>query len=1783
MDSSRPSRPWLYDLAFVLILLVGAYFRFIGINWDQNQHLHPDERFLTMVESSLQPVDSISAYFDTDNSTLNPHNRGYGFFVYGTLPIFIVRYAGEWVGMTGYDDINLVGRAASALADLGAVFLLYLVASRLYGRKVGLLSAAFSAFAVMQIQQSHFFTVDNFVTFFAMLSCYFAIEIMLDDGEAQISFRDAGSVLRSGLFLNTVGFGLALGMSVASKLNAAPLAALLPVAFIIRYFRVGSGDLALGADYSDTPDAQQPEAEIPAELESRPFSQARSVEFAMFLVVVGALMSILAFRIFQPYAFAGPGFFGVMPNDKWVQNIAEQRAQAGGDVDFPPALQWARRSKLFGLENMVIWGLGWPLGVLAVAGFGYMVWKMLQGEWKTHLLLWSWTAGYFAWQSTQFNPNMRYFLPVYPLFAMMAAWLVFEIGKLGVKKLQDQESRGESTNPAPRSLFTSSTFQVTSWIIGALVLALTLSWAFAFTRIYTRDHTRVQATDWIYQNIPGPITVNLTDGSGAAVNQPISFPYGMAVTPQSPFQANFRSSVDGKLSSITLPLVRSVSSEQKLTVTISTQPGGVDPLAQANLSGNFGVVTDSPRVFSFDQQVGLVPGQLYYLDIVVQEAGAPVDVCGRITLQLLGANGATEFPVDFPACQLYPGAQVEATFQSPEGGTVTATSFEKIFSPTGQSDSTTLTVSVSDITGASGQTVSAAQTDSFAPTNDPRGNSYVFKFDPPLEVVKDGSYSVQLAVQGGPLQINHIGPVNESSWDDGLPLRMNGYDGYGGIYQGDLNFEMYWDDNTDKYNRFVNNLDAGDYIFISSNRQWATTVRVPERYPLTTAYYRNLIGCPEDKDIIWCYNVAKPGQFTGHLGYELVQVFESYPTLGPLQFNDQFAEEAFTVYDHTKVLIFKKSPNYDPQQVRDILGAVDLSHVIHLTPLKSNSYPGDLTLSTAQLAIQRAGGTWSQLFSYESLQNRYPVLGLIIWYLAIGLLGFAAYPLTRFFLPGLSDKGYPLARLIGLLLLAYFAWIVASLGGEYSRMVIAAGYGLIVLAGAVTAWIKRDEIRAEIQSKGRYYLLIEALFLALFLIDLFIRIGNPDLWHPSKGGERPMDFSYLNAVIKSTTFPPYDPWYAGGYINYYYWGFVLVGTPIKLLGIVPSIAYNFVLPTLFAMLGIGGFSVAWNLIAAVSPRDSDRSEFTSQKSFNLQLISGIAASAGLVLLGNLGTIRAVFRALQKLAVKYEMVDGTSAYIYERWIWAGQGLLKLFKGEPLPLGMGEWYWQPSRVIPAPGEVEPITEFPLFTFLYSDLHAHMIALPLAVLAVAWVLSTLCARNLTRSNWLATLAFGGLVIGALRPTNTWDFPTYLALAAIVTIYAVFRYVDVGDKPRFGLSPFIQRIALALAAAAALTLFSLAFFQPFARWYGLGYSQVEQWKGTKTPIWSYWTHWGLFLFVIISWMTWETRQWMAQTPVSALAKLKPYEFLIELAFAGLAAAVLALTFMFDVSIAWFALPLAFWALLLLLRPDQPDAKRLVLFMIGTGLTLTLVVEVIVLVGDISRMNTVFKFYLQVWVLFAMSAAAGLGWILSEIDQWKDGWRNFWEVTGSLFLVGALAFTVTATMDKIRDRMTPDAVPLTLDSMEYMKYATYWDQQPMTLSQDYNAIRWLQENVQGSPVIVEASIPEYRWGTRMTIYTGLPGVLGWNWHQRQQRALLPNEWIFQRSDEIKNFYITTDEQAARDFLKKYSVKYIILGQNEEIYFPGAGLDKFPNLSGILWNQVFRDGNTAIYEVIGAQ
>ena len=1689
---NREKHSWIYDILFLLVLILAGYLRLSGVNWGEGQGQHPDENTFSGVLGSMRaqkcagesiPVDScpveqrrwlgIGDYFDSKTSTLNPYNRGYGSFVYGNLPMNAIRFAAE---LTDQTDLRIFGRQASAFADLFAIFFLYLAVARLYDHRVAALASLFSALTVMQIQQSHFFTTDLFVNTFAFLAIYFAVSIVQykekrpetgelpDETNPQSSISNLQSpipdssitnyqspasdsqspaptlqspisnspitnyqlLLASPLLLLSLGFGAAYGMALASKLNIYPLAILLPAAFAVRYFM--RDRKALATDHSSL---------ITDHLS--PVARQRSLITNYYLLLIicllaGGLAAILSFRVFQPYAFDG-----LMPDPRWVADIQQQRAQATGEADMPWNLQWARRSHLYSFTNLTAWGLGLPLGILAWIGFLYMGWRVLQGEWR-HALLWGWTAAYFLWQSLQFNPTMRYQLPIYPLLAMMAAWFVFE-------PLRITHYATRNTLSAIRNIFT------------VIVIALTAAWAFAFQSVYLRDEPRIAASRWIFQNVPGPVTVQIKTPGGGIYNQPLPLAAGTAVNGSAPYSIHFTPAQDGQIVGFHFPHVAyaAPASSSDLSLTLSEQP---DP------------------------------------SLILAQASATV----------------------------------------------------------------------------SGQT-----------SADLRGAPVTVAFDQPIPVAQGKNLWLNVQTTNGSFTFTGASFANETDFDYGLPMRVDGYDAFGGLYRGDLNLQVYWDDNADKLNRFIDTLNQTDYILIPTNHQYGQISRVPERYPLTAYYYRELMGCPPELETIPCYYEAQPGDHKGRLGFDLAAVFETFPKLGAIEINDQWAEEAFTFYDHPKVLIFKKNADFDIEKVRASLSLVDLTKVVRLLPTQFDDY-STLQLPPDRLAVQRAGGTWSQLFDYDWVQNRYPVVGLLIWYVFIFILGIATYPIVRLAMPGLPDKGYPLSRALGLVIFGYLAWLAGSAGVPYSRPTIALVFGAILAIGAALGYYQRAELIEEWKTKRKYFLMIEGLFLAFFLIDLLIRFGNADLWHPAKGGERPMDFSYFNAVIKSTSFPPYDPWFAGGYINYYYYGFVLVATPVKLLGIVPTIAYNFILPTLFAMVGICAFSIGWNLLA----RNEDNATRNTQHATHFILhpssfISGLSASLLAILLGNLGAIQLLYNRTQQLGALGTFTwDSTFT---QRLGWATEGFKMLLSGGSLPIGPGDWYWDPSRVIP-PGGGNEITEFPLFTFIYSDLHAHMIVMPIALLALSWALSVVAGRawkqdqadparetkgeSDRRASFVLSMLIGGLVIGAAYPTNLSDAYTYLLIGMIALTYSIWRYAETDS--------IAKRIVWIVGAVSALYLLSTYLYAPYRAWYAQAYSALEPWKGPFTPVASYLTHWGVFLFIIVAWMTWETREWMANTPLSALRKLKPYQLLIEGALIGLVVLILATQYI-GTSVGWIALLIAAWAGILLLNPNLSDSKRFVLFLIGTALFISVLVEVVVVRGDIGRANTIFKFYLQAWLMLAVCAGAAIAWTLPAFFTWLPGWRVFSQTMLALLIGSAAMFTVTGAAGKIRDRWIVES-PRTLDAMTFMEYAHYDDfGQRLDLSEDYRAIRWMQENAQGSPVIVEANCPEYRWCTRFTIYTGLPGVVGWNFHQRQQRAFT-STWVEARVAEVGNFYNSVDIDYTRNFLKTYDVKYIIVGQLERAEYTPEGISKFGQYDGKYWKSVYRDGKTAVYEVL---
>ncbi|MEJ2149431.1 MAG: DUF2298 domain-containing protein [Chloroflexota bacterium] len=1559
-------------------------------------------------------------------------------------------------------------------------------------------------------------------------------------------------------------FGLMLGFGISSKISVAPLALILVVAVSLRVWEeIGPVE----PDQNATP--EPPSRKLSALLRS-PIARA-----AIGLAIAG-VVTILTFRIWQPYAFLPPGSgvaiepgaspalrllatvtdpIGFQFNPSWLAQMKEVKLQVSGFSDIPPNHQWGHRLPLvFPWVNMVRVGMGWPLGIACWLGFLWALWEIGRRHRGAGRLILPviWIGLYFTWQGVGWVTTMRYFLPVYPFLILLGAWAIMLLWDR-VQALVATRGTGRWRWPV-----------LLSGGLGVLVVLSAYGWGFAVSRIYTRPVTRVAATSWMLENIPSDVTLVFDTPDG-----PRRYQLGL--------------------------------------------PNNWTPPGQPE--------EDDPRQ----------PSVSYTL------LGGGIDNTFRFTV--------------------------------PFDGTLRAIRLNHIAAPGSPlSDDATLNVRLMEGSDENHVLVERTLSGRFDAPDGERGGSYEIMTSPQT-LTQNTAYFLKLT-PSTPLISSGATLATEGAWDDPVPLSTAPYNIWGGQYQG-YELQIHWEDVEDKRARMQYVLDHSDYIAISSNRFYDSMRRNPQRYPLTIADYRALFG--------------------GELGFEMIADFTSRPNLGPIQFHDDNAEEAWTVYDHPRVMIFQKTDAYSPEQTAAILGAVNLDTVVRVIAKDAAGPPARIKVPSGVTAPSADSVTSGGTGGNGRFFVRFQPLTVLIWWLLISAIGWATFPTLFTLLPGLPDRGYPLSRIFGLLFGAWLSWLVSSLTPlPWTGWVVLAALVTLTAISALLIIPRREEFIEWLRANLRHLLLIEIIALALFLLFVLIRLGNPDLWHPAYGGEKPMDLAYFNAVLHSRTFPPYDPWFAGGTINYYYFGFVLVGAPLKLIGIPTTLAYNIILPTLFSLTGIGAFSAAFNLVAppgadqvghdhAPEPGESrptllgllrgwpnihiddlwnllDRRREAST-AYRQAVFAGLAALLMSVLLGNLDQIRTILWGLAELG------SGSPAYPFEmvpRLSDTLRGLgMTISQGAILPVGLGEWYWNATRLIPVPindagvlTEIGPITEFPYFTFLYADLHAHMNALPLTLLALSWSISMARGASTRRPPALALLNgfLGALAIGALRPTNTWDWPTYLLIGMAATILATayrrgdmkaVRALGLGAVPGvviggatylflstgsnasatpslwpivaaavigglaglvgFGTGVSVLRdpadlsdpsqatpppssmthwgtLLIGSAQAGLLALGTMALFLPFILNYKLEYTAFIPWTGSHTPLWAYVDILGLFLFIIISWIVWEAWRWN-QSQREQGGRLSRAHLLPVFAGVLLMLGAVVLIASSGYPIALIALPLLASGILLFIRREQPIEKRMVLGLMCLALLLSAVVEVVVLQGDLGRMNTVFKFYLQVWMLLAIVAGVALSWLWPAISQAPGSIRLPWMVALGALLFLSVLYPLTATQAKVADRWAPDT-PTTLDGMAYMQYAVRGENGAVfSLAPDYYAIRWLQDNIKGTPVILEAQTVEYLWGSRVSVYTGLPTVLGWNWHQRQQRPDLDSE-IWARAATIPEIYNTPDIERARTLLDRYGVDLIMVGELERAYYQPLGLAKFNDMvdQGYLSVLYARD-NTIIYRV----
>lgn len=876
------------------------------------------------------------------------------------------------------------------------------------------------------------------------------------------------------------------------------------------------------------------------------------------------------------------------------------------------------------------------------------------------------------------------------------------------------------------------------------------------------------------------------------------------------------------------------------------------------------------------------------------------------------------------------------------------------------------------------------------------------------------------------------------------------------------------------------------------------------------------------------------------------------------------------------------------------------------------------------------------------------MLDALKWWLAIQALALAATPLCLALFAPLADRGYGLSKAFGLLLFGYGVWLLGL-----SRLVpngpVAYGLAIGLIAGSsflVWQWSERDRggWRAGLSDflvfwrRRRGLLLIqEGLFLGATLLFVLIRAYSPNI----EGTEKFMDFAFMNAVTRSSYFPPFDPWLAASpsmpnpTINYYHFGYLIQGMLVRLTGVHPAVGFNLALASLFGLTATGSFSLCYGMARDMV---AERMRPSSPLRGNPSAMEGMGelTAPGAPVPAMIRTERSPSWSF-KAARPYLITGALGAYLL-----LGAGNLWTFLRRIDGSGMWEkdfWQgvgWNATRVLVIKrGDLDldyTINEFPIFSFLLGDLHPHVLALPFVVLAVglayAWLIRppllfrwALGEATLPgpRARWRRAIPFlelvpGALLLGSLYFLNSWDFPAYFVLAQAAAVGGACFVA-----PGVGRSWVKTAGVVALVGALAIVLF-LPFhltFRPPVLGDATGPLPIGL-VAQRSFLNQFVQFWGVQLALLIpvlvvavtfsGGLKWTlpalSGSWRrAQNPAIVLRETAGWEaalllggaVVLTLLIDRLGSGALALTLVLATGAGYAALRAL----------DVPHARRTLdgresggplagrrslAFAFGLICLAALLLAVCEVVhirdfygGALRRMNTVFKFYYQAWLLLALGGAVAAFWLYRTLKarRRRQGGRiayGAFLALGVTLLIASLHFPIKVTL--LRTNMFRG--PATLNGMDWMQRFH---------PEDYAAAEWLRG--QGGsqpdrhvPVVLEATGGAYSEFSRMATQTGFPTVLGWDQHERLWRGAGINAEVDTRKSDVDTIYGAASLEQVGPLLDKYGITYIVVGYLEQQkYGGGGGLVKFERAGGPGGaatgglERVFQQRNTAIYRV----
>lgn len=710
-------------------------------------------------------------------------------------------------------------------------------------------------------------------------------------------------------------------------------------------------------------------------------------------------------------------------------------------------------------------------------------------------------------------------------------------------------------------------------------------------------------------------------------------------------------------------------------------------------------------------------------------------------------------------------------------------------------------------------------------------------------------------------------------------------------------------------------------------------------------------------------------------------------------------------------------------------------------------------------------------------------LYVIIWWGVILLIGLLFMPLSMRIFPTFTDKGYLFSKILGIAISSYVLWLFSFF--KIIPITFWGCWGVVLVCGAVISvlLLRKDDNAGIGLATGdtiKWAVIGETIFLFSLCFWSFLRCFNPKV----EGLEKFMDYGFVNSILKTGYIPPNDMWFAGESINYYYYGQYATAFLTRMTGIRTEITYNLMMASLFAFSMALCFSIVSNMLKGYGVKS------------NSQIITGGLLAAALVSLGG----------------------NSHSFFY--------GLL------PKLTGSSDRYWFPdaTRYIGYNPDTndKTIHEFPLYSFVVSDLHAHVVNMIFVLTAIGIFLAVLKkfqkradegrSANNPLMDWMfPELILIGLFIGIFQMSNFWDFPIYLTVCLFTLLCAGVRKYE--------------RAARFAGETSIRFLFVIIMSFIFALPFNLTFDTI----------------------------TTEIRLTTDRSLPYQLLVLWGYQLVLVIIF-------FAFIFFFEQNIKWKQergktreklrreLTLVKRVMNVLQKSPIEDVFAVILCVSAIGLV---IIPELVYVKDIyeashKRANTMFKLTYQAFIMFGLAS----GYIVIRIRQFiaRDLKVKAALVVSVVILFLPMVYPFYA-IPSWYDKLNPDRFE-SLDGLEFLK-TEYPD--------DYALIEWLRENIEVQPVVLEANGDSYTYNGRISVATGLPTIQGWYVHEWLWRGNL--DLVQERVNDVKTIYESEDMNETMELLSKYNVQYIVIGTFERQAFENLKEDKLLRLGEVVFEK----------------